>query len=169
MKKALLAIVAAACMAMGFNGWFYASPANAVTCAAPTAKAASTSFTPDPGSTNSGTWLITTRVDYTRCTTGYGAYAKNITVRVFIDKQQGYCGRVYQWSVNPDVLGGWNPGTKNSNSVCANPVLAWYGPSGLNVYSTGTAASRCLGGTATAHFAPAGGSASKALAQVCIV
>lgn len=146
-----------------------ATPAAAVVCeTTPRAKAASTSFTPDPGGSGSGTWLITTRVDWTRCDTGYGAYAKNITVRFFIDKQQGVCGHVDTWTGNPDILGGWNPGGKSSNNVCANPVLAWYGPASLSVYSTDTYNNRCLGGSVTADgdYMPA---TSKTLPQVCIV
>lgn len=172
MKKALAAIVlATACLVpVGISATTTA--ASAATCeTTPRAKAGSVSFTPDPSDGNNpGTWLITTRVDWTRCTTGYGAYAKNITVRFFIDKQQGICGAVDLWRGNPDILGGWNPGTKDSNWVCANPVIAWYGPGALQVYSTDTYDNRCLGGSVTAvgQYMP-NGSATKALPQVCII
>jgi hypothetical protein len=142
MKKALLAIVAAACVAMGLNGWFYASPATAATCGTPTTKTGSIAASP-----TDATWLITAKVYYSRCTTGYGAYAKVTQYDIRFDRQKGNCSGLEGWDANPNVLGGWNPGLREM--YCNNDIrvhtIRWPAPSGLQVYATASADARCIG------------------------
>lgn len=98
-------------------------------------------------------WTLTVGVLSAGCTSGRIVEAYTIQ---FDPKGSYACdhrdgGDIDRWRANPNILGDWNPGTKEINCVDTETrTMTWYAPAGTKVYAGDPASERCIGSYVTA-------------------
>lgn len=153
MKRIILALLMMAGLLVTFQT-FAASPASAATCSDTRTKSGTTKN----GSSFPGTdsWWVTTTVQFRTCIRDDGqavARVYNIWVKNVVDA----CGFFNEGlKVNPNVIGDWNPGYKDSHwpaDNCPDQITFYWGAPGewVTVFASAPANERCLGGTWTAY------------------
>jgi hypothetical protein len=153
MKNKIMGLLASlACIAgMLTVGIATAAPASAASCSTFLGKSNAGYY-----NYGDGTWHIKADVGYQICSTTTGdAYAKINQYFVTINRVSTGCGggtvptfghQINGWRVNPDVLGAWNPGTKELNSC--SPGVITFSPGGAIVWANSPSNIRCISGTA---------------------
>lgn len=99
----------------------------------------------DGGATHAGWYEVWGQLNYYAC----GTHANVDIYRVWIDNTQGRCGWVDFWRVNPNIIGGWNPGEKSTNcNDESTDLLVWdAGLNAVGIEPSDPSNERCIGGS----------------------
>lgn len=122
---------------------------------------------------NSLQWGYEAKVYYRLCTDQLNRiYAKAEQYFVYGDAGSQGCTHMLAQDVNPNVIGGWNPGMKTSpkcNDVGGKHwALTWNAPAGHSVYPSAPSADRCLGAVVTMDFSNIA-DRTRTLPSLCII
>lgn len=98
----------------------------------------------DGGATHAGWYEVWGQLNYYAC----GTHANVDVYRVWIQNNSGRCGWVDYWRVNPNIIGGWNPGEKSTNcNDDATDLLVWdAGLNAVGIEPSDPSEDRCIGG-----------------------
>lgn len=101
-----------------------------------------------PYGTVNAEWRVLVYLEYRPCDTG--SYAERYVVN-FIPVDKGRCFRIVEWKVNPNVIGNYNPGTKNLRCSGQIKITEIWDLKSTWVYKGLPENQKCLGGVVTVN------------------
>lgn len=124
-------------------------------------------------SDNNLQWGYEAKVYYKICSDQLNRiYAQAVSYFVFGDAGSQGCTHMKNQTVNPNVIGSWNPGAKDTVNCAASGgkhwALTWNAPNTHSVYPSAPSSDRCLGSTVTMHFTNIS-DRNRSLPSLCII